>query len=256
MKAFRNIVWVLLIALMSYLASSDNIFPYLIERKIFAPTLNITVIQEVCLALNIVFTIAVFPIKLGYYGLKNKSYKKQIAGLYNIIKQFAQSNFESISKNKDFDFKMRIFVRERSILSYLKFFGEKRVFFSIRNIEPFASNDVTEDLRFQVFPKAEGLVGKSYSGKGIYYDENLEVTNKTYNLNEAQLTRTFMLKWSICVPIIDARNDVVAVVAFDSQTSRLSIEKNEYRIRELVNPFSQMLYNCAPDLFRPKVVIR
>ena len=196
--------------------------------------------------------------RIVIYEYKQQADEKRIAGLYNMIKRFAQSNFEKISKNGNFSFEMRIFVKEKNWVHILpKWLCRNRdVFFSIRNIYPFAHNDITENLRFRAYPDPQGLVGKCYVDKSIYYDENLTETNKTYSLNENQIAKTTDLKWSICVPIFDQSNEIIAIVAFDSQVSKLSIEKNEEAIRKLVNTFSQMLYDCAPTLFKQKVVVR
>ena len=148
---------------------------------------------------------------------------KERYGLFNVIKEFAQSNFARISNNEEFDFNMRIFVPEKSISRYLMLLlrlHKVEKWFVIQNIEPFAKHDITENLKFRVAPNKQGLVGEAYESGYIVYDDILELTNDTdYSLDQVQLNRTSNLKWSLCVPIINENSDVIAVMAFDSDRS-------------------------------------
>lgn len=258
MRIIRYVIDIVFPAITAFLAASDNAFNFLVQKNIISASFNIEVFQDICLLLNILFTTVILGGRIIACEYKQQANEKRIAGLYNMIKQFAQSNFEKISKNGNFNFEMRIFVKEKNLTHLLPKWIHKNldIFFSIRNIYPFAHSDITENLRFRVCPEPQGLVGKCYADKSIYYDENLIETNNSYALNESQIAKTSELKWSICVPIFDQSNEIIAIVAFDSQVSKLSIEKNEDAIRKLVNTFSQMLYDCAPTLFKRKVVVR
>lgn len=130
-------------------------------------------------------------IRLVYHSHKEEQCRKEIAGLYNMIKQFAQSALITMTKNKNFSFDLRIFVPEVSVSRWLKatlMRKQKEKWFVIRNIEPFAKKDNTEHLKFRVEPAAQGLVGSAFSSGSIVYDDNLESTNSTeYSLPHSQM---------------------------------------------------------------------
>ena len=190
------------------------------------------------------------------YSHNEERLKKEIAGLYNVIKQFAQSNLTAISNNNNFSFDLRIFVPEVNVFkSITAFLTRKKAekWFVIRNIEPFAKKDITEHLRFRVELDIQGLVGDAYERGSIVYDDDLPLTNETeYSLDKAQLSRTSKLLWSLCVPILDENNKVFAVMAFDSDSSPLDIASNKDEIRALTNTLAIMMRDSVPELFKPK----
>ena len=100
----------------AYLASDDTIFRLLIDNHILAGTFDIQLWQRIFLIISILFTTFVLSMQLAYHRNKEKQCKEEIAGLYNVVKQFAQSNFASISKDASFSFNLRIFVPETSII--------------------------------------------------------------------------------------------------------------------------------------------
>lgn len=242
--------------LSAYLAADDTIFIWLIDCHVLSQNVNIEGIQKIFLAIDILYTVFWLEFRLGYYNYKEKQSRKEIAGLYNVIKQFAQSNFSSISKDSNFNFDLRIFVPEVKVSNLIFSFllsRNKEKWFVIHNIEPFAKKDITEHLRFRVEPDEQGLVGKSYQSKSIVYDDNLKETNSVnYSLQETQVNRTSNLLWSICVPILDEKNGVIAVIAFDSGSSNLDITNNKNEVRDLTNTLSIMLKDSVPELFKQR----
>lgn len=243
-------------AISAYLASDDTIIQWLIRNQYLAQSFNIVTFQKICLIINILFTTFVLYGRLHYHSYKEKQCQKEIAGLYNMIKEFAQSNFVTITNNRNFSFELRIFVPEVSIYGWLKSIGKRKdreQWFVIRNIEPFAKKDITEHLRFMVSPNKQGLVGAAYNTGSIVYDDNLAATNSTaYSLGQTQLSRTSKLRWSICVPILNDKNEVIAVMAFDSDSSELDIERNKSELKDLTNTLAIMMRDSVPELFKRK----
>ena len=94
-------------------------------------------------------------------------------------------------------------------------------------------------------------MGLCYNTKAMVYDDDLEHTNdKNYHLNKSQIDRTSNLKWSICCPVLDKTETVVAVIALDGKT-RITIDKEkETTLREEIVAFSCMLYDSVPQLFK------
>lgn len=239
-------------AISAYIAADETIFKWLINHHILANNFDIPLWQRIFMLINIFFTVFVLSVKIAYHRHKEEKYRNEIAGLYNVVKQFAQSNFVTISGNNSFCFDLRLFVPEASICRLIKnlFSKKKEKWFVIRNIEPFAKKDITEHLRFRVEPDHQGLVGKAYKEKSIVYDDNLEKTNSTnYSLEESQVNRTSGLLWSLCVPITNEKNEVIAVMAFDSGTSSLNINQNKNEIRTLTSTLAFMMRDSVPELF-------
>ena len=173
-----------------------------------------------------------------------------------MLKTFFQSNLGQISGNSNISFDLRIFVPKRRVFHWIKriFCKNDEKWFYIRNIEPFASRDTTEHLRFRVEPNPQGLVGQAYATKAIVYDDNLpETNNSAYSLDQAQVNRTSNLLWSICVPVLDENNNVIAVMALDSNISKLNISENKDEIRSLTNTLAVMMRDSVPEFFKIEV---
>lgn len=261
MKLIRHLIYIAITALSAYFASNDEILIWLVNNSVLSQKLNIELFQDICLLVNIGFTVFVINGELILYRIKDEQHRKEIAGLYNVVKQFALSNFCSITKNDNFSFDLRIFVPEFSIWKSIKGVcrRKKEKWFVIRNIEPFAKKDITENLRFRVEPadESQGLVGDAYNKGSIVYDSDLSSTNSVqYALDQSQLNRTNMLRWSICVPILDVNNSVVAIMAFDSDSSDLDISKNKNEIKNLTNTLAIMMQDSVPELFKRKVTFK
>lgn len=256
MRIINYIIDIAVPAICTYLASDDAIIRWMIKKNLLSNTFNTILFQRLCLLVSILFTTFILNIKIIYHLHSKERLKQEIAGLYNVIKQFAQSNFAAISKNNNFSFDLRIFVPEVNLFKLvIAFITMKKAdkWFVIRNIEPFAKKDITEHLRFRVEPEIQGLVGAAYKRGSIVYDEDLSSTNdKVYSLDRSQLSRTSKLLWSICVPILNENNEVFAVMAFDSDSSPLDISSNKDDIRTLTNTLAIMMRDSVPELFKPK----
>lgn len=255
MRILKYIIYTVIPAVSAFLAANDEIIVWLIDNHVLSQKLNVSLFQSLCLCINVLFTVLIINGELINSQRKNEHYRKEIAGLYNIVKLFAQSTFVAISKNNNFNFDLRIFVPEINIIRWIKdsvCCRKKEKWFVIRNIEPFAKKDITEHLRFRVDPDPQGLVGEAYKSGSIVYDDTLEITNINYSLGQNQLNRTSNLRWSICVPISNEKNEIVAIMAFDSDSSNLDIKKNKNEIKNMTNTIAIMLRDSVPELFDRK----
>ena len=85
----------------------------------------------------------------------------------------------------------------------------------------------------------------------MVYDDDLEHTNDTsYSLDRIQVSRTSNLKWSICCPVFDDKNTVVAIIALDGKTKITIDKEKENDLKEELYVFTRMLYDYVPQLFR------
>lgn len=152
------------------------------------------------------------------------------------------------------DFDIRIFIPKfptlYKIADFLRIPNVPRKFV-IKNIELIAEPGTTNNLEFEVFPHQEGLVGDCYFRKAMVYDDDLETTNSiNYNLGQNQITRTSNLKWSICCPVFEDSNTVVAILALDGKTKITIDQRNESALREQLIAFSRLLFDSVPQLFK------
>lgn len=258
MTVIRYILDILIPTITAYLANGNALYQFLKDAKVLADDFDIVGVKEFFLIVNIIFTVVVLPLQIICVERKKRKAEQKIDGLNAMLKQFIQNNFVHITKNENFSFDMRIFVPEKNVFQYLKgILGKGETWFTIRNISPFANKDITEHLRFRVSPNPQGLVGAAYAGKSIVYDDNLSETNSIdYSLDQLQVNRTSKLLWSICVPVLDSKSNVIAVLAFDSTVSRLNIEEHKEDIGTLTNTFAVMMHDSIPELFKGKVSFR
>lgn len=237
----------------AYLAEDDAAIRYLINRHVLYQNFNCSAFQHICALISVLFTVFILFPQFLYLEYKRRKEHEQIVGMYNMIKEIATAALEKNFAKKAFQFNMRIFVPEQRHLYKMKKLinPQTEFFFRNKNIEPFAKHDKTEQLRFRVTPNPQGIVGNCYNTKSISYDENLlENNNKEYNLDENQIALTNDLKWSLCIPIQDKGNNVIAIVAFDSTTSTLNIHTNEKEICCMTNNIAIQLHTYVPNLFK------
>lgn len=242
----------------AYLANSEFLFNLLIEANILSDQFNIPVAQEVCLIINVAFTILIIGPKIIIEERKLKSSKRETEDLYNMVKTIFGSTFESIVKKKPINFDMRIFVPMKTPSYFLSRFSKKaKIYFEIKNIAPFAKSDATAHLRFRVTPNPQGLVGDCYTQKEIIFDNNLQQTNSSsWNLEQAQIARTSSLLWSLCIPIIDQSSNVIAVIALDSTDTALDIAACRAELASFLMTYATLLHDSAPSLFKGRFAIK
>lgn len=258
---FKFLFYTAIPGISTYLANSDLLFMYCIEHHLLSADLNIEFAQEVCLLISVLFTVFVIGPKIAFGERKVLSSGKRVNGLYTMIHQLFKSCFEKITGNESVDFNMRIFVPKITPIYWImtRVFRSKNqeLYFTIKNVAPFARPDTTEHLFFRVKPNPQGLVGSCYSTGKIVWDQDLKQNNdKKWRLESVQIQRTSALLWSICVPVIDERGTTIAVIAFDSTSTPIDIESHRDELGVAVRTFSVLLYDSVPDLFKRKWALR
>ena len=241
---------------LSYVSNSDYFFTKLINTGIFSEniTKSIDLIQDGCLIASIVLSVILLSATSAKAQIKHELILEQ----RNLLIKMNKDNLKTalVEKfSKEFsNFNIRIFIpkhpRWYALLKWLHIKNYK-VFFIIKNIPQIAEVGITTNLEFEVYPKCEGLVGLCYKEKVMYYDDNLTKNNSTsYNLGDNQIARTSNLEWSICCPVFDSANNVIAIIALDG-TEKLTIDKSrEIELSKQIVVFSRMLYDAVPLLFR------
>lgn len=250
---FASLLFTAIPTVLSYLASSQIVFSFLINIKMIPSTTNVPLVQDYCLwiglALSGIFiTFRNFFLRMSADRLTNE--RNQLIGYckYNLTNAL----MVHIPSLPEYD--IRIFIPKHPLLYKLsshKLFKRIPIEFAIKNVEIIAHQDNTRKLSFEVSPRCEGLVGRCYRSKNIEFDDNLEQTNSTdYNLGNHQLSRTSRLEWAICCPIFNDKNEVVAILSLDS-TSKITIGSHNLKlIKNQITDFAQILYDSAPQLFK------
>lgn len=257
-KIAKQIISVIILsaipAFLSYLANSSLVFDKLIEFGLLGESINIPLVQDYCLWIGIVFSSIVLSFNLIVTKVKCDHILEQRNLLIKMNKDILTSSLGRRFLSESSAFDIRIFIPKNPIL--YKFVDKLHIpniprKFAIKNIDLIAEQGITKDLQFEVYPNQEGLVGLCYNTKAMVYDDDLEHTNdKNYHLNKSQIGRTSNLKWSICCPVLDKTETVVAVIALDGKT-RITIDKEkETTLREEIVAFSCMLYDSVPQLFK------
>lgn len=241
-------------AFLSYLANSTLIFDKLIESGLLAETLDIPLIQDYCLWIGIVFSALALSFNLLLTKVRYDHILEQRNLLIKMTKNILASSLGKRFLSQASSFDIRIFVPKHPILyklaerlGYEKYHKK----FTVKNIDLISEQGITKNLEFEVYPTEEGLVGMCYNTKYMVCDDDLEHTNdKIYRLSPNQISRTSNLKWSICCPICDDSNNVVAIVALDGKTKITLDKKKETALQEEMSAFCYMLYDSVPQLFK------
>ncbi len=257
-KIVKQIISVTLLstisAFLSYLANSTLIFDKLVKYGIIGTTIDISTIQDYCLWIGIAVSTVGLSLNLIVTIVKHDHILEQRNSLIKMNKSILSSSLGKRFLSDSSSFDIRIFVPKNPLLyktiDKLHIRNVKR-FFSIKNIDLIAEQGITKDLQFEVYPNQEGLVGICYQNKMMVYDDDLEHTNGTgYQLNKNQIDRTSNLKWSICWPVCDKDDAVVAVIALDGK-NRITIDKEKEAIlKEELVAFSCLLFDSVPQLFK------
>ena len=248
---FKVLLATLVPSLLTYLANSDYFFQRLIEKRIIGESFNITQAQDVLLVLGIISSVLLLSVNLLISRIQYNKVIEQRDQFLIMNTEILKSALKPLGFG---DFDIRIFIPEHPIF-YKKKKKKKDVqgkkVFIIKNIQTMAKEGLTKNLQFEVQPHPQGLVGLCYEQKMICYDDNLENTNTTdYNLDNNQISRTSDLKWSICCPVFNNSEDIVAILALDGKT-KMKIEKNQEKaIYDNVVCFSRLLFDASPNLFK------
>lgn len=241
-------------SVLSYLANSSFVFDKLQKNGWIGQAVNISEIQDFCLWVGIVFSALLLSLNLIITKFRRDSYLEQRNNLISMNKALLANALGPTFVSNEASFDIRIFIPKHRKL-YRLYNLVKNTSFSrkyiIKNISIIAEKGSTKDLQFEVFPNPQGLVGECYKTKAIIYDDKLYETNDSnYRLDKAQIARTSDLKWSICCPVFEKNDIVVAIIALDGKTKITIDSEKENALRTHLSSFSQMLFDSVPQLFK------
>jgi hypothetical protein len=253
-QIFSVIFFTVITPTLSYLANSSLIFDKMKAIGLIGESIDISVLQDYCLWVGIVLSGLFLSLNLIYTKVKHEDILEQRNSLIKMTKNVLAGSLGRRFLSQSSTFNIRIFVPKHpwlyKIADKLHFIKIKRMFI-IKNIDLISDQGITKNLQFEVYPNQEGLVGMCFKEKSVVYDDDLEHTNNVnYGLNQNQKSRTSDLKWSICCPVFENNDTVVAIIALDGKT-RITIDKaKETALSEELFVFSRMLFDSVPQLFK------
>lgn len=242
-------------ALFSYLGQSSNTLDWMQKNNLLGSGVNIEILKDVCTGISIILTFTLLTVPLICSQINEKSYHKQRDDLIYQWKDIFVISLGSKLDIKNLNMDIRIFVPKVTLKTKMCKIISPRQFklkFVIRNLDVLARHDTTDELKFEVYPNPEGLVGQCYTQKIMLNDDNLVQTNDVaYNLTPSQINKTKDLKFSLVCPIFNSDNEVISIVAFDSkQDIKFGTADMQKAVENSVLNFSQMLYSRVPELFK------
>lgn len=244
-------------SILQFLATSDSCLDDLQKSNIIGSSVNIVLMKNVLLILSIILSAILLSINLAYEKIENIKVRKQRDLLIKSNKDIFIKALCSQLELDYLDMNIRIFVPYNDRCYIIKSFFAKlfktdiKKIFVIKNIEYLSESNDMNDLKFEVYPNAQGLVGQCYKNKSIIYDENLKHKSKTnYNLTQYQKNKICDLEFSLCSPIFNSNDDIIAIVEFDSN-ERIPITKANKDVWKIfVTNYCQFIYDYIPDLFK------
>ena len=250
---FKGILLSLIPALCTYLSQNENILSWLQTNNYIGTEINIKIVQHITGILSIFFTFGLLTIPLIISNIQNLTYKTQRDYLIKNYKEIFQNTLKKQLGVENCKLNIRIFVPRVSLWNKIckKLNIDVKSIYCIKNIEGLADKDITDNLKFEVYPNKQGLVGDCFEQKAIIFDDDLENSNETnYNLTHYQIAKTNQLKFILVCPIFSENEEIVSIMSFDSCDNIKIKDDAKDKIRKLILNYTQSLYECIPEVFK------
>lgn len=251
----KNLIFSFIPAILTYLSKSDNILDSMQIKGYIGKNVNIINVKDNLLILSIVLTFFLLTYNIIRIEFDKNYYLEQRNNMLGFNKSIFISALEKSVGIKSMDLDIRIFVPKKTLCNRIVsvFNKGRRLDYYIRNIDILAKPGITNNLKFEVFPIPQGIVGEAYTSKSMIYDPDLKNTNCTsYNLNQYQINKTNDLRFCLCCPIFNSNGDIISVMSFDSKREIVINKENEKVFMSSFSTFTQSLYEYVPDIFKPK----
>ncbi len=255
----RAILLALIPGLLVYLGRADNILDYLKKHKYLGENFNIDLLKYILLVCGVTFTSLIYVVMESRARYKYNIAQSQKTALIYMLKQGLLTSLENLTGDtyiRD-SVNIRIWVEDRKYYTGIvdcikKKMGKpiKKVF-TIRNVDGFTNSSVNNmDLKMEVEPISQGVLGRSYHEKGIVYDEDVTESETDYKLTPSQEVKTIGTRFVLCSPIIGNKDRILHIISFDSAHKITIPQENESKVAALITVFGQDLYQHVPDIFK------
>lgn len=242
-------------AVCAYLSTDNSILVWLQTNKYLGENVDVELVRNIMYLASILLTFLCLTIPYIIRDIECNEYKSQRDMLIKDNKDIFEATLKNELNLKHCKINVRIFVPKYTLIYKIARIINKKskLEYHIRNIEGLAEKDITENLKFSVFPKKQGLVGECYRQQAVLYDDDLVNSNETdYGLTMHQIAKTNKIKFILVCPVFSDEEKMIAIVSFDSYDEIKIMDEKKDILRNLVLNYTQSLYECVPDLFKAK----
>ena len=211
---FKTIGLSLIPAILIYIGKAEGFFTFLKEHKFLSNDFNASTTQFWCFLIGCLWAGLVIPVQFANTKNKLKEKEDDFNELLKFNKDIYFKSAKEKIKKQSVSFRTRVFVPEKSLVSQWKKIRHKKKEFHLKHFKSISDTIANKNLHFEVTPKIQGMVGKTFESKVILIDFDVQKTN--YNLTHYQKSNTMDVKFCSTVPIFNKDNEVKAIISVDS----------------------------------------
>ncbi|HHW00559.1 MAG TPA: hypothetical protein GXX36_13545 [Clostridiaceae bacterium] len=254
----RIILWSVLPSLLTFLGKSHIDLSFIQKVVPVFSDITPTVFKDYFLLTGMLISLILVDMQFAISEFDRRTVTSQRHFLIQYIKNIFIESLEAKLGEENTGINIRIFVPKRGILKNIKkgieiLFGNKVKFkkvFVIKNMDCLSEPGVTNGLGFEVKPEIQGLVGLCYHRKAFVYEEDIKSPKENFKMNEFQRDKLANIRFWMCVPVVNKKNEVIAIISFDSK-NKIKISKLEHdELSRAVRNFSQFFGEGLPDLLK------
>lgn len=211
---FKTIGLSLIPAILIYIGKAEGFFTFLKEHKFLSNDFNASTTQFWCFLIGCLWAGLVIPVQFANTKNKLKEKEDDFNELLKFNKDIYFKSAKEKIKKQSVSFRTRVFVPEKSLVSQRKKIRHKKKEFHLKHFKSISDTIANKNLHFEVTPKIQGMVGKTFESKVILIDFDVQKTD--YNLTHYQKSNTMDVKFCSTVPIFNKDNEVKAIISVDS----------------------------------------
>ena len=211
---FKTIGLSLIPAILIYIGKAEGFFTFLKEHKFLSNDFNASTTQFWCFLIGCLWAGLAIPVQFANTKNKLKEKEDDFNELLKFNKDIYFKSAKEKIKKQSVSFRTRVFVPEKSLVSQWKKIRHKKKEFHLKHFKSISDTIANKNLHFEVTPKIQGMVGKTFESKVILIDFDVQKTN--YNLTHYQKSNTMDVKFCSTVPIFNKDNEVKAIISVDS----------------------------------------
>jgi hypothetical protein len=251
----RYTLFALIATVFTVLGSSEKLLIELKQKKIIGEQVDVGLLKDGFLILSVIFSGIVVSYDVFVTKKKLSEREKEIIATREHNKLIF---FTLVKRELGLDrlnLKIRVFVPNKSIgltvSNILTKQPNKKKEFKVKYVEGISDKGLSEDLKFEVNPTIQGLIGKCYHSGQVEFDCSLITTNNVnYNLTSYQKQKSSSLKFCSTSPVINSKNEVVAIVSFECNENFNITHRNQGKWEALAQNFCVDLIDQSPNLFK------
>lgn len=209
--------------------------------------------------LSTIYTFLIIGVGMNSLLNENQYYRESMKYLFDRHKEdffniIGNQEAEGLIHQAPKNIQIRIWVKPKLLNRIITSIRSRRryKYLIIRNYESLGLHGKTDDLKFEVSPKPQGIVGKCFNSKKVEYSWDLKEENQKvrYNMTQEQDEQTSDLRFCLCYPIKEDGR-VISVISFDStEPMRVGNNIKDKDLADLFVGFSVDLYKSSSHLFK------